>query len=244
MGPIYLKLPNTQDEWKSIADEYERQRGFPHCIGSIDGKHIKVFKPDNSGSIFYNYKQFFSLVLLAVCDVNSKFLYVQIGSAGSESDGGVFASSELYNLLENDCINIPPPENIGNLGPVPYYIIGDAAFALGKYVLRPYAGTFLEPEEDYFNHRLSSARMSIEQSFGILAQRFRFLLSSIYADPEKVERYVLAACVLHNFLRDCKDVQINDTNPVCILESAVQRHETVNFQSHQPRDIIKNYLCE
>lgn len=245
MGPVYLKLPNTQDEWKNIADQYMRQRGFPHCIGSIDGKHIRVVKPDSSGSIYYNYKHFFSLILLAVCDCNYKFLYVQIGSAGSESDGGVFASSELYQRLTDENLDLPPPENLGNWGPVPFFIIGDAAFGLGKHILRPYAGTFLTPEEDNFNHRLSSARMSIEQSFGILALRFRFLLSAIYADPDKVTRYVLAACVLHNFLRDSKDLETDDIDHLPVLEPAFSSQRALpHNRSHQPRDIIKNYLCE
>jgi len=39
-------------------------------LGALDGKHIRVQKPWNSGSFFYNYKQFFSVVLMAVVDAD------------------------------------------------------------------------------------------------------------------------------------------------------------------------------
>lgn len=65
----HMKFP-TAEEFKSIAQDFEQKGKFPHCCGCIDGKHIRLNKPRRSGSMYFNYKHFFSIVLMAVCDSN------------------------------------------------------------------------------------------------------------------------------------------------------------------------------
>lgn len=201
----YMPLPQTTEEWLAISDEFEKNRNFPHTIGSIDGKHCRVVKPDNSGSQYYNYKHFFSVVLLAVVDADYRFIYCQCGSYGAESDGGVFKESKLSKYVEGNLLNIPEPKDILGFGKIPYFFIGDAAFAQSSFVLKPYSGIFLSADKENFNKRLSSARMVVEQAFGILSNTFRFLLNGIYAEPENVENQVLSACVVMNIMRYFSD---------------------------------------
>jgi hypothetical protein len=68
----YVKVPNSIAEWKS--NEFMDLWDFPHCIGGIDGKHIAIKCPSNSGSPYFNYKKFFSIVLLAVRD--ARYFYI------------------------------------------------------------------------------------------------------------------------------------------------------------------------
>ncbi|XP_011705567.1 PREDICTED: uncharacterized protein LOC105460769, partial [Wasmannia auropunctata] len=92
--PIVLKKP-VYDEWENIAEGFEIKCHFPHCLGAIDGKHVVVQAPPNSGSSYYNYKSAHSIVLMAVCDSDYKFVLVDIGAKGRQSDGGVWSRSVM-----------------------------------------------------------------------------------------------------------------------------------------------------
>lgn len=89
----------TAELWTKLAKEFETQWNFPNCIGAIDGKHVNIRAPWNSGSQFYNYKKFFSVVLLAVADANYPFVVVDIGAYGRNSDSGILSSSRLGQSL-------------------------------------------------------------------------------------------------------------------------------------------------
>ncbi|XP_017471899.1 PREDICTED: uncharacterized protein LOC108363140 [Rhagoletis zephyria] len=62
LGNIYVSEPNEED-YKQIAQDYWELWNMPNCVGSIDGKHIAIQCPPNSGSQFFCYKKFFSIVL-------------------------------------------------------------------------------------------------------------------------------------------------------------------------------------
>ena len=64
---VYLKSPQQVADWKAISKEFENLWNFPHCIGTIDGKHVAIECPKLSGTQYFNYKGFFSVVLLAIC---------------------------------------------------------------------------------------------------------------------------------------------------------------------------------
>ena len=103
----YMSLPDSKEKWLSVAKKFEEKWQFPNCIGAIDGKHVSLINLFNSGSTYFNYKSFFSIVLLALVDADYKFLYVSVECQGRISDGGVFENSELYHLLVNGEINLP-----------------------------------------------------------------------------------------------------------------------------------------
>ena len=159
--------------------------------------------PANGGSQYYNYKGTHSIVLMAVCDYNYCFTLLDIGDYGRQSDGGVFSNSIFGQALESKNLFLPEPDvlSAGQTTQIPYYLVGDSAFPLKTYMLRPYPGKYLEDNKRIFNYRLSRARRVIENAFGILATKFRIFRRAIIAKPKKVTRITQAACALHNYLK-------------------------------------------
>ncbi|XP_049514039.1 uncharacterized protein LOC125941816 [Dermacentor silvarum] len=99
LSPVVLRCPNTA-EWERIRNDFIMKWNFPNCIGSIDGKHFAIKCPDRSGSDCFNYKRYYSLVLLAVADASYKFTLVDIGAQGRLSDGSFFRDSALRTHFE------------------------------------------------------------------------------------------------------------------------------------------------
>lgn len=199
-----MKFPQTTAEWEAIASDFEEKWNFPHCLGAIDGKHVVLRAPGKSGSLYFNYKGTFSAILMALVDANMKFIAIDVGSHGRNSDGGVFAHSIMGKAILTSTINFPedsPLPKAPHLGKVPYVVVGDEAFPLRSNIMRPYPGKGCAHDKQIFNYRLSRARRIVENAFGVLAARWRVLHTKIGVRPALVNDIVKATCVLHNYLQ-------------------------------------------
>ena len=211
-----MKFPTNEEEWEKIAKDFYEIWDFPHVLGAIDGKHVAMKAPLNSGTLYHNYKGFFSILLLGVVDADYKFIYADVGGKGSSSDAQMFNASELKEGLEHDLLSVPKPVPLpGDNQPVPYFLVGDDIFSLRTYLMKPYSKRGMTIEERIFNYRLSRARRVVENAFGILCSRFRVLLHTMEQDPATV-RLILKACILlHNLLRTrCPTFQKRKTDHV------------------------------
>lgn len=200
--PIFLPKP-THEMLKMNADDFYKKWNFPHCVAAIDGKHIRIKCPKNSGSLFFNYKEYFSLVLLALVDANCKFIAVDVGSYGKEGDSGIFSKSNIGKYIYSGKM-FPQDEELPGFGrSMPFVIIGDEAFRLHKHIMKPYSRSTARSDRanEIFNYRLCRARRVTENAFGILSQVFRVFLTPIAIEPHTCDNLVLAACCLHNLLR-------------------------------------------
>lgn len=199
---VCVQFPSNEEEWRQIAHDFEEKWQFPHCVGAIDGKHVAIIAPPNTGSLYYNYKHFYSIVLMAIVDAFSRFVYVDIGQYGRISDGGVFNNSSIGQLLASNSLPLPPADIVTGSESfiAPYTFVADDAFALKSNMLKPYSLKNLTPAQRIFNYRLSRARNKSENAIGIIAQRFRILEKPIHLDPEKASLITLTICCLHNFL--------------------------------------------
>lgn len=166
----------------------------------------------NSGANFYNYKGFYSIVLLALVDFDYKFIFADVGCQGRISDGGVYRNSAICGLLADNSLNLPPPRPLPSSGDpawqpfesneaVPFVFVGDNAFPLTKHCLKPYPDRGCTDKKRIFNYRLSRFRRVTENAFGILTSVFRIFSTKINLQPDKATSVVLASLVLHNLLR-------------------------------------------
>lgn len=245
-GQIHMPFP-TKDMFYQIAHDFETLWNFPNCIGCIDGKHIRIKCPKKTGSMFYNYKNYFSVHLQGVCDAKYKFITVDIGAYGKQSDSGVFTESNIYNYLETNSFNVPPNRPLPNTNiPMPFVLLGDQGYPLKEYLMRPYpCTTNLDPEKEIFNYRLSRARRMIECTFGILVSKWRCLKTELQVNEDHVDTIVKCICLLHNIIIDQEGiddtllVNIHQTNTEIEISRRNNRSKTAAYAI---RDNFKEYF--
>ena len=232
----YLNSPKEIQEWKDIADFYEKRWNFPNCVGCIDGKHVCIQAPANIGSSFFNYKKYFSIILLALCNGKYEFTMVDIGEAGRQSDAGVFSHSNIGYCIVNNLLKLPEARKLDQTNNLyPYVFLGDDAFPLRPNLIKPYAQTNLDIRKLIMNYRISRARRLIENSFGILAARFRVFRRPIHAKVTTVESITKAAVALHNYLM--RDRVFNDK--YCPI-GFVDYEQNGSLRNGEWRDLIRN----
>ena len=140
-------------------------------------------------------------MIVVLFSFSCRFLMIDVGSYGRQSDGGVFGNSGLGKAMAGNRLVLPPNRSLdGSTRPMPFVFIGDEAFPLQYHLLRPYPGRNLTDVKRSYNYRLSRARRVVENAFGILSQRFRIFQRPIAVGLSTLDDIVKCACVLHNFL--------------------------------------------
>ncbi|XP_064472388.1 uncharacterized protein LOC135386404 [Ornithodoros turicata] len=242
LQPLHMKPP-TAEGFREIAHNFYRKWGFPNCAGAIDGKHIRILSPKWSGTMFFNYKSYFSIVLQAVSDAEYRFIFIEVGSYGKESDGGIFRTSALYDRITKGTLGIPedrglPDSNVA----APFVFIGDEAYPLLKHLMKPYARRTLDPAKEKFNVALSRARKTIECAFGIAAGKWRILRKSIETNVGIAEWAVKAACVLHNVVIDKENVDLHHAGDVLSRAPTGRRNHGASAEAVEVRNHFKNFF--
>lgn len=204
-----------------------------------------------SSSLRHNVLQlqkFFSIVLQAVADANYKFITIDVGGYGKQSDGDTFRSSSLFYLMENDQLNIPSGAVLPNSEIVaPYVFIGDEAHPLLKHLMKPYSRRNVDVDNEYFNLRLSRARRVIECAFGIISAKFRILLKPIESSPDLADSIIKCICVLHNIINNMEGINIDNVEKessiqcedMCVTRDNNRSTDVASFV----RETYKLFIC-
>ena len=106
----------------------------------MDGTHIPINKPKKeelkkdekeTGSRYFNWKGWFSVVLMVLVDPNYQIIWCEVGTSGRQGDATLFQRTRLRRAFEEGKMNVPKKQTLpGEQFELPYFILGDNAFAL------------------------------------------------------------------------------------------------------------------
>ena len=240
----YIQWP-SEARFKEISEEFEQRWQYPMAVGAIDGCHINIKVPDDQKPAYYNYKCSHSILLMAICDANYNFYYVITGIPGRANDAGAFKESDVFKHLEqSEAFPVSQRTFAPNNNIIPYHLLGDSAFALKPWLIKPYLSSLIDAQQAIFNKRHSRARRVIENAFGRLKGRFRRLLK----DPLEYKLsdagdLILVCCALHNMaeqMRDKFDVNWSISHQIRNNNSRLLEEQS---PAQNTRDSLKLYFC-
>ncbi|KAL2344127.1 hypothetical protein Fmac_005412 [Flemingia macrophylla] len=170
---------------------------FKDCVGAIDGIHVPVTVGVDEQGPFRNKNGLLSQNILAACSFDLKFHYVLAGWEGSATDLQIFNSA----ITRRNKLQVPEGK---------YYIV-DIKYPNVPGFIAPYSSTpyYKDFPSDYhpqdatelFNQRHSLLRNVTDRTFGALKKRFPILTSAPSYPLQTQVKLVVAACVLHNYIR-------------------------------------------
>ena len=125
--------------------------------------------------------------------------------------------------------------------PVPHVFVADDAFALKPFLMKPYPQRGLNIDQRVFNYRLSRARRISENTFGILANRWRVYYSAMQVGPTAAKSIVLATLSLHNYLR--KSQSRTAYSPVGLVDQITPDGTIVpgNWRDERGSNYLRNF---
>ena len=172
--------------------------GLPAVVGAIDGTHISTSKPQHVPVDYFYFKSGgYTLNCQAVVDSEKRFLDLYLGMPGSTNDSRVLRCSSLYDsAVHNNLLG----EHLAVAGFSPY-LIGDLGYPLLPWLMIPHRhGVHMSLAEALFNKKLHRGQCVVENTFGLLKQTFRELLTKCDLHVAFLPDVILTYAILHNVL--------------------------------------------
>ena len=120
MASDFIKVSSMEAEWLDISKRFEEKWNFPHALGAIDGKHVRIQKPKNGGSFSYNYKHTHFIILMVACP-EYECLYADVGSNGRVNNSSISNKTSLLQGIQDGSVNLPNDKKLLN-GEITLYV--------------------------------------------------------------------------------------------------------------------------
>ena len=193
----YVKFPETIAEVSSLIATFGDLTNLPNVVGVIDGSHIRIKAPNDSAPDYFSLYQQHDFIIQAIVDGKKVFMDFACGYPGSMHDARVLRRSTIFQSAEQKNVRTQPTVNV-NGHDIGLYPLGDSAYPLSPWLMKPYPEGTRDPREIAFNEELSSARVKVECAFGVLKSRWRILLKRFDCRIPFAVRNAVASAVLHN----------------------------------------------
>lgn len=185
----WLDEPHLQEFAAAIAD-----RGAPldKCWGFIDGTVRSICRPgENQRLVFSGHKRVHGIKFQSITTPSGMIANLYGPIEGCRHDSGILRMSGVLNQLEQHMT--------GRDGSI-YSLYGDQAYPLSQFLIPPFKGAAIPPDQSLFNKRMSALRISVEWTFGKLLSQFAFVdyrkNQKLYLQP--VGKYYVVAAILTN----------------------------------------------
>ncbi|KAL1447466.1 hypothetical protein MTO96_044281 [Rhipicephalus appendiculatus] len=245
-------LKNLEEDWVKMispADMEEHMReffavtGFPQGVGALDGCHFPVSPPKKHASDYYNYKGWYSMILLALVDHRYRFRYTNVGSPGRCHDSFVYGRSALCRAIETGAFKRPTATIEGVC--VPPIVLCDQAFALSPNLQKPYANAQPDTQERAYNYNLSKTRRVVENAFGRVKARFRFIMKRMECNLTTTTLVIKACCVLHNICEGFQEhVEPQWEQEVAMWDAAYEQPTSTSDASSKSGEDVRTALAK
>ena len=184
-------FPRTEKDFERSMEEFGEEWQFPYAFAAVDGSHLPIKCPKGGAQAmkqYFNFKGFYSIVLMALVDAKYRFIWASVGAPGNTHDSTMMQSTELWSQIVEGKIIPNLVQEVNNIE-VPPLILGDGAFPLRTWIMKPHGDAVLPDNKRYFNFRHSRARLVTEGAFGRLKSRFRVLFRKCESKKETVKLY-------------------------------------------------------
>lgn len=187
-------------EREGIKASFLSSYGIPDCVGLVDGYHVNLaFRPsrDDAGA-FHSRKERYGFNVAGIVDHTKRIRYLHYGYPASSSDMRVQRAIEPLN---------DPGDHFSNME----YILADSGYAASHQVVPMFkksaGNATLRGRKAYFNTYAARMRVQVEQTFGIMKQRWQILRAlpqrlKTQKDQARAHAMIVACAILHNLLVD------------------------------------------
>ncbi|XP_050299639.1 putative nuclease HARBI1 [Anthonomus grandis grandis] len=189
---LWIKFPHTAADIIEAKQKWQSNYSFPCALGVIDCTHIKIKKPPIYSDEYINRKGYHSINVQATCNSDEWFTSVDASWPGSVHDSRISSNSKISNIARNDFHRSQA------------LLLGDEGYGIAPWLMVPFRNPNT-PQERAHNNLFTKERVIIERCFGQLKQRFPMLQYKVRVSIEKVPKFVICCCILHNVAKYLKD---------------------------------------